>query len=376
VPLPSLRRALRVLDPSQRPGGADGDWLLAEEVRLREEVDSFAADFFDLPVAERGRQWESLVSECRDFPPLAGRLRALKAGLEVEPPSLPPDQLGGGAPGPLAELADQLVQSFPLPPVAKAASRQAFHRRTETDTSDSAEASWEQAARYLLAEWPALAALDRELVEEVANLRNRLKQRAESRLRHLPKPANAPAPNGKGSSWGVYAVLVVVFAIARTGMNSNDSSSSRTPAPVYRPPPPPLSPELEDLLRRARAPQPVEGPAQFPTDELPPIRELLNSSEYDVEVIKAGGARMLCFTPRSGSKEGGLRFGPANSGQPIVYGEATLRLRGFSRNEVNALFSQAERKQRYELIPPRGGKDSRRAPRGTPGGTGVGRTRP
>ena len=164
----SLHHALRVLEGKKQPAESDEEWLLEEENRLRAEIDLFAAGFFSLPASQRLERWNALLSRCKIASPLTARLQTLKAGLEVEVKSLPSFQ---------GRLAEQLLQSFPLPPLAQTASRQAFLRQIEDASAFADRSSWEKAARYLRAEWPALADLDRESVQHIAKLRSRLKRK-------------------------------------------------------------------------------------------------------------------------------------------------------------------------------------------------------
>lgn len=62
--------------------------------------------------------------------------------------------------------------------MAQAVSRQAFLRQIEESSTVQDQRSWERSARFLQAEWPVLAALDQELVQDIAKLRSRLKRRS------------------------------------------------------------------------------------------------------------------------------------------------------------------------------------------------------
>jgi hypothetical protein len=360
-----LQRALRVFDPKPGRAEVDGDWLLEEERRLRADVEAFAGDFFLIPVAKRRERWDELLSRCPAVSPLRVRLEALKAGLAVEPRTQPSGVRYHG------ELADHLLESFPLAPVAQAASRQAFLRRIEGDSLEE-QGDWERAARYLLDEWPAVGALDREFLVHIANLSGRLQVRRKMHLRNVERPQPAPAPGGEGSSWWVIPVVLVVIGLVRGMMSGNDSSSTKPPFKGYTAPQPPPSASLDELLRATRVRKPVEFPFPIAAGKHPPIQEMLDSSEYDVKVLGSGGSRILCFTPRSGSKEAGAGAAPANNGRPIYFGEATLRLLGFSRDEVNDLFSRAERGKRPDPVGPQGEAERR----GPPKSTGSDKTRP
>jgi hypothetical protein len=251
LPPRCCQEALRVL--AGRPAAAESDeeWLVEEESRLGAEVASFAAEFFNLPVPQRRQRWEALLSGCRDVPPLVARLQALKAGLEVENRVLPAD------PPLLGRLAGHLLEAFPLPPLARAASRQEFLRWLEGMPAESHKQS-EMAACYLRAEWPALAALDDELVRHVAELSSRLDRREKlhsKKLRevgqtvfassHLDRPEKPhsrsqqqrqeAAPSGSsGFPWKAIPIVVVMLAgLIRCVPSLNNSPLPRGPSHDY-----------------------------------------------------------------------------------------------------------------------------------------------
>jgi hypothetical protein len=322
LPPCSLHRALRILDGKRASVEPDEEWLLEEEGRLRAEVASFAEAFFTLSVSQRRQRWEALLSQCQHVLPLSARLQALKAGLEVENPGLPLDESLRG------QLAEHLLQSFPLPPLAQAVCRQAFLRRIEDPAAAADRKAWEKAARYLRAEWPAFAALDGELVRHLAKLRRQLKRRSKMHRCSERNPQAASAGSGKGSSWGWLLVLLgMLIGIFRGATTSSTSPSRRPPTPSFSNP-------LEDLRSK-----------------LPPIDELFDPSKYDVGILSPGGGRVLCFTPRPGSTVTGSNDRQADNGKTVLLGEATLRLLGASREQIDFLFSRAAEKKRLDNTP-------------------------
>jgi hypothetical protein len=344
LPPRSWYHALRVLEGKPIPTELDQEWRLEEECRLRAEVEAFAEEFFRLPVSQRRQRWEALLSRCQGVLALTARLQALKAGLEVEGQGLLPDQVFHG------RLVEQLLHAFPLPPLAHAASRQAFLRQIEGSSAAADQRSWEKAARYLRAEWPALAALDRELVKDVSRLRSRLKQRMKMRQRSLRQrlarcerlAATADSSGNKSPWWVLFVLIGAVSALVRGLQQPNNSSSSRVPSPNYTVPRDLKGfPNLEDLRRMPPAPKDGVNPHQ-PFFETPPIDELLDPSQYDVALVDSKIPRLLRFTPRPDATTIlGLNGPQGNKVQPLLFGETALKLMGVSREQMDALCSRA-----------------------------------
>jgi hypothetical protein len=204
----------------------------AAAVRLRGEIDDFAAEFFALSPAERGRQWQTLAARAAGTAPFAARLAALEAGLNVVPPS-------DGDPKVL-RLAVAIASLFVLAPLARAAQRQAMFNGMKPDM-----AAWEAAARGLRKSAPALAALDPQLMDAINSwqkLQGRLEQSrlgARPRVRSTPKvSASAPTPSG-GSQLPVKTLIwigiVVIGGGARVCSGLGGSHSS-TPPPRFEQP--------------------------------------------------------------------------------------------------------------------------------------------
>jgi hypothetical protein len=336
LPPSAVRHAFRILDGKNGAAQGDEEWLVEEEGRLRAAVESFAAEFFTLSATERREHWQALLFRCETVPPLTARLRALEAGLDLETEGLPSGQSQQGL------LAEQLLHSFPLAPMAQAASRQAFLREIE-EPSAADHRLWEKAAKYLLAEWPALAALDYELIQHVAKLRSRLKRKRTMHQRSQRQPPAPVAGGKKGNPWWLLLIVFgMVSGLVRSLTTSNNSTPSVTPSPIYSP---------ESSLHSVLSQQPL-------------IDELFDPSKFDVEIegpipgftprIEGQApSRILRFTPRPSSTITGPNGPQANNGQPLYYGEAILRLRGVSQEQMNTLFVRAATtaKKRLDAVP-------------------------
>lgn len=158
-------------------------WIEAEvEEELSGRIEKFAAQFFKLPTAERSRQWMALFAEAARWPRLEMRLRQLKAGLTVEIPPL--SNLG-----PREVLLIQWIRElFPLPP-----DRRAVRRRELLKTGVLDEMRfWEQAARSVEGQQPALAALGQDLLSPMANWSGNSKEAKETRQWRSCAPQYAP----------------------------------------------------------------------------------------------------------------------------------------------------------------------------------------
>jgi hypothetical protein len=232
VPSPTRQRAWQQL--CGLLGGPPSEALLAEEARLRNEIDEFAASFFATPIAARRQRWQELSQRCASSPPLVARLQALRPGLDVE---LDPNRLGNPR---LEQLASHVAGLFVLPPAARAAQRQAVLRTAQTDIL-----GWEAAAVQLHATLPTLVALEPTLQGAILGWRGqqqRLARRREGRTSsaqaRTPRPApaaTARAPSSSGSrALGGLAVFVILIVV-RLCIGGLGSHRSYTPAPL--PPP-------------------------------------------------------------------------------------------------------------------------------------------
>jgi hypothetical protein len=211
---------------------------LAEESRLRVEVDDFAASFFATPAGARRQRWQALSAECASSPPLGARLAALQPGLGLD---LRLEDIGNPR---TAQLASHVAGLFVLAPAARAPQRQAVLRGMQADI-----AGWEETARQFQAVAPALAALEPTLPAAILGWRQqqqRLARLREARRPPAPRPvaraaaSRTPAPATRGSGggravgWG--AVVVAGFAIRVCAGFGSHSSHDAAPPPQFNVP--------------------------------------------------------------------------------------------------------------------------------------------
>lgn len=161
VPSSELRWALTALLRRQNEGGwearADEAAAVAEEERLRSEVEAFTEQFWDISVSERRRRWEQLRDRCAFAPALRARLRLLEAGLDDV--SIP-DKAGERTR--TVELAGHLRDLFALRPGVRARARQSLLLDMEGDREE-----WKHAAHRLRYAYPKLAALGNDLLDKI-----------------------------------------------------------------------------------------------------------------------------------------------------------------------------------------------------------------
>jgi hypothetical protein len=282
VPPSEWRLAVQVLLRRQPEGGwadrADAAASLAEEERLRGEVEAFADQFWDFTPEHRRQRWEELTARCAFSPVLRARLRLLERGLGAIPFPSEPDE-----PARVAALADQVRELFVLRPESRGRSRQAMLRRMQ-----DAMGEWKAAARRLRRAFPALATLGADLLDRV--------EKWTSQPPRLPKkpPAQPAANTGrrKSTSWPVWLVVGIAIAILRGASSSHNSSSSPTPPPSFpkfdvskfeipngNNPPKDMSPEMWKKLFEP-------DPARNET-----LKKLLDEEKRKQDQAKPGGGR-------------------------------------------------------------------------------------
>lgn len=167
-----------------------------EEVRLRVEVEEFAAEFFMLPPAERKRRWLALSEACTFTVPLTARLYRLGAGLDVE---LPAERCT-----PVGQLAGYVAELFVLRPAERAFRRQAILQQIRADP-----ACWERAAQQLRKQHADVASLENDWILKLAARSKRQAQESKGLQRLARKPASQSI--GFGSNYQF--IVAIVFAL-------------------------------------------------------------------------------------------------------------------------------------------------------------------
>ncbi len=119
-------------------------------------MESFAGEFFRLPIAERARRWQTLQLRAQPFPRILRRLNLLQAGLAVN----------FNPPGEAAPLIDRLTRAccdlFVLRPAEAAVLRQSLEAEFSVDPS-----TWALAAKLLRGHAPEIARLAPRLIDNL-----------------------------------------------------------------------------------------------------------------------------------------------------------------------------------------------------------------
>lgn len=222
--LPGLRRqqAVQLLCRADRPKVLPPLALDDEEQRLREEIDEFVQRFFQLGRAERRRQWWELQRQCQQFPTLYIRLSALEAGLDAPgTDALPADPFDH-------ELAEYLQSLFTARRSLQPGLRRALLQRLEPEVRRWSAVAWGFQENY-----PSLAALDTQFVQQLANWGQRKKMQAKGRRQRIPLTTESSASTGGGSSsGGQYAWIVIVILVGLLRLLTSGCSSNNSPLPT------------------------------------------------------------------------------------------------------------------------------------------------
>ncbi|MBL8797497.1 MAG: hypothetical protein JNM56_26590 [Planctomycetia bacterium] len=221
--LPSLRRqhAVQLLCRADRPKVLPPVALEDEEQRLREEIDDFAAEFFQQDCLVRRRRWRELQRQCQPFPPLAARLAALEPGLNVPGvDELPPEP-------DTRELAEHLQALFVTRPAVRPGLRRMLLGKLEPEID-----RWSAAAVHLREREPPLAALDGRFLDQLAHWKQNKKLQQKGRRQRIATPVESSSGSGGGGSsgggqygWVVVLVVVALLRILASGVGSSNRGS-------------------------------------------------------------------------------------------------------------------------------------------------------
>ena len=195
------------------------------ENQCREEVETFARNFFALPVRLRWSRYEELQARCTSFPALAVRLEMLRPGLNLDPAELE---------GPAGQLAGMLCELFVLAPGPRAARRRELLADLEGE-----KGFWESTAGYLKKRSPRIAELDPVFLSAFLDREDREERARSARKARAAKPAVPTGSDGGGGgswSWGWLAIMVIIGIIRAA--SSSSSNSYRPPQEPFRFPQP------------------------------------------------------------------------------------------------------------------------------------------
>jgi len=224
VPDESLSTAYRILRTGT--GGLleqrePKEFLLAEEETLTEEVEQFAQQMFELPMAERRRRWTELHSRSHLALRPRGRLEVLSPALKADLSAI--DQNDALS----VKLAGHLCELHPLLPVARAARRGQVLDQLKNDQMISS-----RAVRRFQSRYADVAALDPDLLAQLVGHPAHEKQIAKAtRRRRRETPVVAKSRSSGGSNWWLIGVaLMVMSAVGR--LITLDSQNPTRPPPT------------------------------------------------------------------------------------------------------------------------------------------------
>jgi hypothetical protein len=266
LPAPALCAAAAMLTGRGVAGAVDAEPANAAD--LRAEAAAFAQSFWSVPPGERRLRWQILLRRTAGDPLMVGRVRSLEAGVDLA------DSADGAATVRQRQIVGMAQALFVLGPVARAA-----RRRELLDGLPPPVQAWEAAAREVVRDYPAHAALEPALIERLSHWSGRLRPTARSVSQpaptwgiqaqgglHIPQAPRVVAPRRK-SGFPVWIAIPFVLSLMRAAgglMSPSRDTPQYTPsyrpqaAPSYQSPPirpykAPLldfTPEQEKKLRR------------------------------------------------------------------------------------------------------------------------------
>lgn len=237
LPPPAWRSALGLLQH-----GLPGRWSADDEAArrtweeaLRDEVETYASQFFSLPVDFRQQRWRELLASCELCSPrLSARLIALEGGLRVDATAIPREG------SPVGDLARDVMRLFVMRPEERASARLALIVELESNAEQANEAACGLEARYT-----PLVSLDPALVNHLKESQQRVGRRdaLHRRLRSKRRPVVTSSRENNGRSRGLgFAIAIGLFALLRFLTLIGDSARS-----LHRAPPAPV-PSTRDVI--------------------------------------------------------------------------------------------------------------------------------
>ena len=237
LPPPEVPAAFRVLmaaNESFDVSGADARKLAGAS--LTAEVEQFARDFFTLSPEARQKDFLALGQRCQGVPKLLVRLKALRAGLELDAADLPP------GPSDARSLAEEALACFVMLPVDRAIRRQAYLRVCADDRR-----RWRAAAELLKKKHPRIAACEPRFFDYLATrpAHAYAHNRSISRARHYRWKTSALAMARRKLKTlvnatmrivgGILGALLVCVIIGVLGALIESCKRGPVPAPALRP---------------------------------------------------------------------------------------------------------------------------------------------
>ena len=254
VPPACWQQALGVLTDRPVDAGLGEQAAWDDEESLREQVEAFAVQFFQLDPEHRTARWRDLSSRCAALPPLRLRLHLLGQALDL-------DVRGGNSKTRTGKLAGFVAELFVLRPASRARRRAEILQECQRRRSD-----WKVAAVQLRGASPRIANLDpvlvRELMQEVGNW---LTARGRAVAGHVWWSAAAVSIIG----WLVATVFTISDLVRIADSSSRSASEPRhwSPPPAQKMPTDPWN--LDKERERVEPLPPTTRPTRL--SEVPPL---------------------------------------------------------------------------------------------------------
>jgi hypothetical protein len=193
---------------------AEFEALLAEQERLRAEVEGFAGRFWQLSTDERVTIWNRLSQGCGAFPALRERLQRLVPGLHLELLSEPPEDMH------VKMLAQGVQELFVLRPAEQARKRREHLRRLRRDFS-----AWRDAVRRVRVNFPEVAALGEPFLSELETVERPRKRQPTPRKKSTDLTRKIIHP------WWAAPLTILVLMLLRGVGDPSRTVPSRSPPP-------------------------------------------------------------------------------------------------------------------------------------------------
>jgi hypothetical protein len=219
----------------------------SEQRRLHDEVERFASEFFEIPVAARVERWRALAQASARHPRLIDRLRILKLGLGI-------DRNAIDDPSPaVKQLLDDLLTLFPMRTEPRASESRARLERFLSDPSLN-PATRTRALKHVLKRHPEVSALSRGYLAQLDKPRRAIKaERTEARAFSLPREKRDLHP-----TFYIFLALTVMGGLSRL-----TNSTRTTPPPFQVPVNSTVSPNFRPAVNPISVPKPKPGVTHF-----------------------------------------------------------------------------------------------------------------
>lgn len=206
APDPMTVDAVRVLSGQRVApfGDLESALRISCEEQRSAEVEAFAAEFFDVPVASRLDRFSAPETACRGHLRLLSRLSGLRPGLTVARPAA-----DAGSPE-VRRLVAHVLELFVMPPGPRAARSRELAAAWRNDPN-LRNATRFGARKRFRAQHPAIAALDPPFLGRLdPPARPRLPSRARARV---SKILGTRITGGLGSGGGNYAFPIIIIVV-------------------------------------------------------------------------------------------------------------------------------------------------------------------